>query len=167
MSNIDDLDRLVAVFMKQEDEHFSLFNYIQAVNQETDQHLEKTEELEVTCTANAVRCGPAYTYIMMAGWRHVEKRWHKIAPFGKYILNTHAECRGNGHVRNENPAENHRSRLFGNSTTTGGDRQVRGGAGGGRAAARGDNPGLAGEGGGPAGGKRGLGSQGRGEPEYS
>lgn len=48
VSNIDDLDRLVAVFMKQEDEHFSLFNYIQTVNQETDQHLEKTEELEVT-----------------------------------------------------------------------------------------------------------------------
>lgn len=48
MSNIDDLDRLVAVFIKQEDEHFSLFNYIQTVNQETDQHLEKTEELEVT-----------------------------------------------------------------------------------------------------------------------
>lgn len=47
MSNIDDLDRLVAVFIKQEDEHFSLFNYIQTVNQETDQHLEKTEELEV------------------------------------------------------------------------------------------------------------------------
>lgn len=47
MSNIDDLDRLVAVFMKQEDEHFSLFNYIQTVNQETDQQLEKTEELEV------------------------------------------------------------------------------------------------------------------------
>lgn len=47
VSNIDDLDRLVAVFMKQEDEHFSLFNYIQTVNQETDQHLEKTEELEV------------------------------------------------------------------------------------------------------------------------
>lgn len=56
MSNIDDLDRLVAVFMKQEDEHFSLFNYIQAVNQETDQHLEKKEELEVklSCTMNAV-----------------------------------------------------------------------------------------------------------------
>lgn len=33
--------------MKQEDEHFSLFNYIQTVNQETDQHVEKTEELEV------------------------------------------------------------------------------------------------------------------------
>lgn len=47
VSNIDDLDRLVAVFIKQEDEHFSLFNYIQTVNQETDQHLEKTEELEV------------------------------------------------------------------------------------------------------------------------
>lgn len=47
MSNIDDLDRLVAVFIKQEDEHFSLFNYIQTVNQETDQQLEKTEELEV------------------------------------------------------------------------------------------------------------------------
>lgn len=47
VSNIDDLDRLVAVFMKQEDEHFSLFNYIQTVNQETDQNLEKTEELEV------------------------------------------------------------------------------------------------------------------------
>lgn len=47
VSNIDDLDRLVTVFMKQEDEHFSLFNYIQTVNQETDQHLEKTEELEV------------------------------------------------------------------------------------------------------------------------
>ena len=47
VSNIDDLDRLVAVFMKQEDEHFSLFNYIQTVNQETDQQLEKTEELEV------------------------------------------------------------------------------------------------------------------------
>ncbi|CAM9168036.1 unnamed protein product [Sphacelaria rigidula] len=46
VSNIDDLDRLVAVFIKQEDEHFSLFNYIQTVNQETDQHLEKTEELE-------------------------------------------------------------------------------------------------------------------------
>eukprot|EP00752_Nemacystus_decipiens_P006896 g6194.t1 len=46
VSNIDDLDRLVAVFMKQEDEHFSLFNYIQTVNQETDQQLEKTEELE-------------------------------------------------------------------------------------------------------------------------
>ena len=53
VSNIDDLDRLVAVFMKQEDEHFSLFNYIQAVNQETDQHLEKKEELEVTCTIYA------------------------------------------------------------------------------------------------------------------
>ncbi|CAM9560763.1 unnamed protein product, partial [Hapterophycus canaliculatus] len=47
VSNIDDLDRLVAVFIKQEDEHFSLFNYIQTVNQETDQHLEKTEELEM------------------------------------------------------------------------------------------------------------------------
>ena len=54
MSNIDDLDRLVAVFMKQEDAHFSLFNYIQTVNQETDQHLEKTEELEVTTTSSAV-----------------------------------------------------------------------------------------------------------------
>lgn len=46
-SNIDDLDRLIKVFLKQEDEHFSLFNYIQTVNQETDQHLEKTERLEV------------------------------------------------------------------------------------------------------------------------
>lgn len=54
MSNIDDLDRLVTVFMKQEDEHFSLFNYIQTVNQETDQHLEKTEELEVTTISSIV-----------------------------------------------------------------------------------------------------------------
>lgn len=57
MSNIDDLDRLVAVFMKQEDEHFSLFNYIQTVNQETDQQLEKTEELEVR--------DPFATYVVM------------------------------------------------------------------------------------------------------
>lgn len=43
----------MAVFIKQEDEHFSLFNYIQTVNQETDQHLEKTEELEVyTCLSH-------------------------------------------------------------------------------------------------------------------
>lgn len=55
MSNIDDLDRLVAVFIKQEDEHFSLFNYIQTVNQETDQHLEKTEELEVCSEEFCVR----------------------------------------------------------------------------------------------------------------
>lgn len=54
VSNIDDLDRLVAVFIKQEDEHFSLFNYIQTVNQETDQHFEKTEELEVRLTAESV-----------------------------------------------------------------------------------------------------------------
>lgn len=55
VSNIDDLDRLVAVFMKQEDEHFSLFNYIQTVNQETDQHLEKTEELEVQLTTKGIQ----------------------------------------------------------------------------------------------------------------
>lgn len=47
VSNIDDLDRLTEVFLKQEEEHFSLFNYIQTVNQETDQQLEKTEGLEV------------------------------------------------------------------------------------------------------------------------
>lgn len=58
MSNIDDLDRLVAVFIKQEDEHFSLFNYIQTVNQETDQHLEKTEELEVKST-------PQHKYLLV------------------------------------------------------------------------------------------------------
>lgn len=58
MSNIDDLDRLVTVFMKQEDEHFSLFNYIQTVNQETDQHLEKTEELEVMTTYSSSSRGP-------------------------------------------------------------------------------------------------------------
>ena len=48
VSKIDDLDRLIAVSLKQEDEHFSLYSYIQTVSQETDQHLEKTGELEVS-----------------------------------------------------------------------------------------------------------------------
>ncbi|CAM9110440.1 unnamed protein product, partial [Discosporangium mesarthrocarpum] len=47
VSGIDDLDILVTVFMRQEEEHFSLFNFIQTVNQEIDQTLEKTEELQM------------------------------------------------------------------------------------------------------------------------
>jgi chromosome segregation ATPase len=46
VSGIDDLDRLIQVFQKQEEQNFSLYNYIQAVSQEVDQQVEKTEELE-------------------------------------------------------------------------------------------------------------------------
>lgn len=69
MSNIDDLDRLVAVFIKQEDEQFSLFNYIQTVNQETDQHLEKTEELEVTTGIESSSGTRVYRDALISAWK--------------------------------------------------------------------------------------------------
>lgn len=46
VSGIDDLDRLVKVFMRQEEDNFSLFNYIQAVSQEVDQGIDKAKEIE-------------------------------------------------------------------------------------------------------------------------
>lgn len=76
MSNIDDLDRLVAVFMKQEDEHFSLFNYIQTVNQETDQQLEKTEELEVGDLSQRGDGGTIYS--VRHGDDQPEVRWYSL-----------------------------------------------------------------------------------------
>jgi coiled-coil domain-containing protein 63/114 len=45
VSGIDDLDRLVRVFVVQEADNFALFNYLQAIGQEIDQGLEKADEL--------------------------------------------------------------------------------------------------------------------------
>ncbi|CAM9506240.1 unnamed protein product [Chrysoparadoxa australica] len=45
VSGIDSMDRLIKVFCQQEEETFSLFNYMQSVNQEIDQAVEKSEEL--------------------------------------------------------------------------------------------------------------------------
>ena len=46
VSALDDYDKIVAVFCKNEEETFSMFNFIQTVNQETDHILEQHARLE-------------------------------------------------------------------------------------------------------------------------
>ncbi|GMI11812.1 hypothetical protein TrVE_jg6525 [Triparma verrucosa] len=46
VSMLDDYDKIVAVFCKNEEETFSMFNFIQTVNQETDHILEQHARLE-------------------------------------------------------------------------------------------------------------------------
>ena len=53
VSGLDNIDDIVAVFMKNEEETFSLFNFIQTVNQETDKTLEEHARLEEEICAYA------------------------------------------------------------------------------------------------------------------